>query len=249
MVTLRSWRWSAALVVCGYCIAFWTHAQPLSVALGLNKPPYVMDNGQSGLEVDIVRHAFAAAALPIQLVQLPPARGLMLQRAGQLDVLLTIAESIGGTGHFSLPYVTYQNVAMSLSGRRLPVKQIEDLSAHSVAAFQNAAIVLGPRFSKVASKHPDYKEYPSQVTQNNLLYSGRVDVIVGDYRILKHLLTELDPHLDASQPVTIHPIFPPSPYKAVFKDAAIRDQFNQGLKIIQANGTYDALLKKYANLQ
>ena len=49
-----------------------------------------------------------------------------------------------------------------------------------------------------------------------------------------------------SQPITMHAIFPPNPRKAVFKDSVIRDRFNVGLKTIQSNGVYDAILKKYA---
>lgn len=224
-------------------------ARELSVAMGLNKPPYVMDGGQSGLEVDIAREALAAAGFTMRPQQLPPSRALMLQRAGQLDVLLTVDEGIGGNDFFSDTYVTYQNVAISLASRKLPIKRTEDLSGYSVAAFQNASMLLGERFHTVASRHLSYKEYPQQVTQNNLLFSERVDVIVGDRRILHYLLRELDPKLDGGKPLTIHPLFPPSPRKAVFKDATLRDQFNLGLKTIQANGVYDAILKKYANLQ
>jgi len=173
----------------------------------------------------------------------------MLQRAGQLDVLLSVDEGIGGNGYFSEPYLTYQNVAMSLAHRKLPIKRIEDLGNYSVAAFQNASVILGERFKAMASRHPNYKEYPEQIIQNNLLFNERVDVIVGDRRVLHYLTGLLDHRVDASKPVTIHAVFPPSPRKAVFKDAALRDQFNSGLKTIQANGVYDAILKKYANLQ
>jgi polar amino acid transport system substrate-binding protein len=33
----------------------------------------------------------------------------------------------------------------------------------------------------------------------------------------------------------------------VFKNAAVRDRFNAGLKVIQTNGVYEAIVKKYAN--
>jgi len=224
-------------------------AEPLTVGMGLNKPPYVMEGGKAGLEVEIVQQAFAAVGYAIQAQQLPPARGLMLQRAGQLDVLLSVDEGIGGNGYFSESYVTYQNVAMSLAHRKLQIKRIEDLTHYSIAAFQNASVILGERFKLLASQHTDYKEYPQQIIQNNLLFNERVDVIVGDRRILHYLTGQLDQQVDASKPVTIHTVFPPSPRKAVFKDAGLRDQFNTGLKTIQANGVYDSILKKYSNFQ
>lgn len=221
----------------------------LSVGMGLNKPPYVMEGGQTGLEVDIVRQALAVVGLSMRAQQLPPARALMLQRAGQLDVLLSVDEGIGGKDFFSDSYLTYQNVAISLAARQLSIKRVEDLSAFSVAAFQNASLTLGERFRAVTNQHPNYNEYPQQLTQNNLLFSQRVDVIVGDRRVLHYLITQLDPALNPAATVTVHPVFAPTPRKAVFKDAALRDRFNHGLKTIQANGVYDAILKKYANIQ
>lgn len=239
------WRLGAAVLLMGGAVM----AETVSVGMGLNKPPYVMEAGKAGLEVEIAQQALAVAGHTMLAQQLPPARGLMLQRAGQLDMLLSVDEGIGGNGYFSESYLNYQNVAMSLAHRKLPIKRIEDLANYSVAAFQNASVILGERFKAMASHHPNYKEYPQQIIQNNLLFNERVDVIVGDRRVLHYLIGLLDHRVDASKPVTIHSVFPPSPRKAVFKDAALRDQFNSGLKTIQANGVYDAILKKYANLQ
>lgn len=239
------WRLGAAVLLMGGAVM----AETVSVGMGLNKPPYVMEAGKAGLEVEIAQQALAVAGHTMLAQQLPPARGLMLQRAGQLDMLLSVDEGIGGNGYFSEPYLNYQNVAMSLAYRKLPIKRIEDLANYSVAAFQNASVILGERFKAMASHHPNYKEYPQQIIQNNLLFSERVDVIVGDRRVLHYLTGLLDHRVDASKPVTIHAVFSPSPRKAVFKDAALRDQFNSGLKTIQANGVYDAILKKHANLQ
>lgn len=241
-------HWWAYLLAAN--LAAWmasAHSQTVTVGMGLNRPPYAMDGGATGLEVDIVREALAAAGLGMRPQQLPPARGLKLQRAGQLDVLLSVDEGIGGDGFFSEPYLNYQNVALSLTARKLAIRRIEDLSAYSVAAFQNASLTLGPRFSAVARAHANYNEYSQQLIQTNLLFSERVDVIVGDRRILHFFSSQLDPKIDVSKPVTIHQVFPATPRKAVFKDADLRDRFNAGLKTIQTNGVHDALLKKYAN--
>jgi len=207
-----------------------------------------MEAGEAGLEVEIAEQALAAVGLKMRALPLPPTRGLMAFRAGQLDVLLTVDEGVGAIGYLSETYVTNHNVALSLAENQFQIRKVEDLAAYSVAAFQNASVLLGERFKSVVAAHKRYSEHPQQVTQNNLLYANRVDVIVGDRRILHYLLEDMDPKLDRRRPVTVHAIFPPSPRKAVFKDAVLRDQFNAGLKIIQGNGSYDAILKKYANL-
>ena len=218
----------------------------IRVGMGLTKPPYILESGTEGIEVEIAEQALAAVGLRMVGLQFPPARGLAMQRAGQLDALLSVDEGIGGKDYFSDPYITYQNVAISLASRNLQLKRIEDLASYSVAAFQNAEVGLGERFRAVVQGHPNYKEYPQQIIQNNLLYTHRVDVVVGDRRIFRHINKLLDPKVDVSQPVTMHTIFPPSPRKVVFRDAQLRDRFNAGLKAIQANGVYDAILKKYA---
>jgi polar amino acid transport system substrate-binding protein len=110
------------------------------VGMGLTKPPYVFESGKEGIEVEIAEQAFAVAGYKMVGLQFPPARGLAMQRAGQLDVLLTVDEGIGGTGCYSAPYIVYQNVAFSLASRNFQIKSVEDLANYSVAAFQNAEV-------------------------------------------------------------------------------------------------------------
>lgn len=215
------------------------------VGMGLSKPPYIMESGRDGIELEIAQQALAAGGCKMIGVQYPPARGLALLRVGQLDGLLGVDEGIGGNDFFSDPYLSYQNVATTLTSRHIQLKRIEDLADYSVAAFQNASALLGDRFKALTAHHRDYREYPQQIIQNKLLYSGRVDVVVGDRLILRYFSTRMEAPIDARQALTFHAIFPPNPRKAVFRDAAVRDRFNAGLKIIRSNGIYDAILKKY----
>lgn len=217
----------------------------VNVGMGLPKPPYIMESGRAGIDYEVAEQALAARGYRLVGHQYPQARALAMLRGGQLDGMLSVDEGIGGDDYFSAPYIVYENVAITLSARRLPIRQVEDLAHYSVAAFQNASIVLGERFKALAARHPDYKEYPSQITQDKLLFMHRVDVVVGDYRIFRYFSDKVEPQIDARQPVTYHMIFGPRPRMAVFRDAQVRDSFNAGLKIIRANGTYDAIMKKH----
>ena len=215
------------------------------LGFGLPKPPYIMESDNEGLEVEIAEQALAASGCKMIAMHFPPLRGLGMMRAASIDGLMTVDEGIGGDGYFSDTYISYQNVATTLSKRHIELHSIEDLSNYSVAGFQNASVILGARFQEVVAHHRDYKEYPFQLIQDNLLYTGRVDVVVGDRLIFRYFSSRMPSSIDASQQVTFHPIFPPNPRKAVFRDANMRDRFNAGLKIIRANGKYDAILKKY----
>lgn len=221
-------------------------SQQVHVGMGLPKPPYIMESGVAGMDYDIARQALAASGIRMVAHMLPQTRALAMLRSGQLDGMLSITEGIGGHDYFTDNYIVYQNVATTLARRNLKLTQIEDLANYSVAAFQNASMVLGDRFSLVASGHADYRELPTQITQNKLLYMGRVDVVVGDRLIFGYYIDKLETQIDSRQAVTYHRIFPESPRKAVFRDARMRDAFNAGLKAIRANGTYDAIVKQYA---
>lgn len=237
------------VAVCGgLAIAAMAHAaapMEIRIGMGLAKPPYIMESGDGGIDYEIANQAFAAAGYKMVVLQFPQARGLALFRAGQLDGLLSIDRGIGGNDFFSDPYVTYQNVAITLASRNIRLTRIEDLTQYSIAAFQNANAVLGETFKQLAASHPRYKEYAQQIQQDKMLYSGRVDVVIGDRLIFLYYSKRLEPAIDTNQEVVFHAIFPPNPRLAVFRDREVRDRFNTGLKIIRHNGTYDAILKKY----
>ncbi len=220
-------------------------SREVHVGMGLPKPPYIMESGTAGIDYEIAKQALAAGGFQIVGHMLPQTRALAMLRAGQLDGMLSITEGIGGQDFFTDNYVVYQNVATTLARRNLKLNQIEDLANYSVAAFQNASLVLGDRYSLVVSSHADYRELPTQITQNKLLFMGRVDVVVGDRLIFNYYIDKMETPIDARQAVTYHRIFPESPRKAVFRDARIRDAFNAGLKAIRANGAYDAIVKQY----
>lgn len=234
--------WPAA----GLSGAAWAQRTAVRIGMGLPRPPYLLDSGVEGLEYEIADAALTAGGYNLVALVLPPARGLAMQRSGQLDALLAVDEGIGGNGFFSEPYLTFQNVAVTLVSRGLQIKRIEDLANYSIAAFQNANATLGERFKVMADQNRRYTEYSRQITQANLLFSGHVDVVVGDRRIFRYFSNQIDPKVYAGQEVVFHSIFPPNPRKAVFKDASVRDGFNAGLKAIQANGVYEAIVRKYA---
>ena len=217
----------------------------VQIGVGLVKPPYIIGPGQGGIEYEIAEKALDAGGYRMVAQHLPPARALALLRAGLLDGMLTVDEGIGGTNHFSDTYMHQQNVATTLAGRGIRLRGIGDLEPYSIAAFQNASLILGPEFKALAERHRDYKEHPQQITQNRLLYTGRVDVVVGDRLIFRYLNRQVEASIDTNQPLVHHMIFKPSPRKAVFRDPALRDAFNAGLRKIRKNGTYAAIYRKY----
>ena len=221
-------------------------AREIKIAVGLSLPPYVIQSSNSGIELDIVAQALADSGHTIKPLYFPFARVPVAVQDGEADAAITISESSGIKAAYSDSHISYQNFAISLARNKFKIASIDDLARHSVAAFQNAKLYLGDRFAAMASANKGYGEYAQQVKQNMLLYTGRVDVIVGDRNIFKYFNDEAkQAGIDTSQPVAYHEIFPPTPYRVAFRDAALRDAFNAALKKMRSDGRYDAIMKKY----
>ena len=158
---------------------------------------------------------------------------------------MSVSESIGGNAYFSEPYVVYRNVAITLASRKIVLTKIADLAGRSVAAYQNARLLLGDEFKAVKASHVRYVEHADQAIQNRLLFSGQVDVVISDRFIFDHFTTALTPQFDPGQPVVYHPIFPATPRRAAFRNPAVRERFNVALKGMQQDGSQAAIYRKY----
>ncbi|KAF0814434.1 ABC transporter arginine-binding protein 1 [Andreprevotia sp. IGB-42] len=235
--------WLAALIL---LTCAWAAAAPgLRVGFGTNKPPYVFEATQSGLEVDIVAAASRLAGFEIKPTFAPMERLHVMYAAGQLDAIATTNPQAGEKGFFSQPYVTYHNMAAALTARRYTIRSIADLAGYSVSAFQRAHVLLGPAFRRMAEENPSYREEAQQVVRNLLLLSGRVDVIVGDRRIINYFMRDIPAQVDIRQAITWYEIFPATEYQMVFRNQEQRDRFDTGLAAMRKRGDYQLVEKKY----
>lgn len=233
--------WLACLLV--FTVA---KADPIVVGFGFHKPPYIFENQRTGLEFELVEAAFKAAAIEIQPFFASQGRLHAMMEMSQLDAIVTTNEQSGVKAYYSDVYIIYRNYAISLAKRKLKIDVIEDLSSYSITAFQRAYTNLGPRYQSAVDQSLQYVEQAQQKTRNLMLFSGRVDVAIGDKRIFGYFNNEISNEVDATQPTTYHDIFPPTPYKVAFRNVATRDRFNKGLAEIRKNGTYTTIEKKYS---
>ncbi|WP_430460558.1 substrate-binding periplasmic protein [Thalassolituus sp. LLYu03] len=218
-------------------------ADTLRLAVGQSLPPYIMADG-TGMELDIVREALALRGYDIEPVFMPFQRVVDSVRQGQTEGALTVNEDSGLKAFYSAEHIRYQNVAIALAKRRLPVHEVRDLAGYSVLAFQNARHYLGPAFGAMAAANPEYHELAQQQLQIAMLLNERVDVIVLDQNIFTYFRhARAAPVTDAG--IEIFTLFPPTPYKVAFREAVWRDAFNSGLAELRANGRYDAILHSY----
>jgi len=222
-------------------------AEPLRIGFGTHKPPYVFENEGRGLEYDIVAAAVSAAGYELDARYAPMERLHLAIVRGELDGIATTNAFSGVRAYYSQPYIHCQNVALALSSRDYRITGIADLGHYSISAFQRARYLLGPEFQAMAEANPRYREEALQINRNRLLYSGRVEVAVGDPRILRYFNREVADQVDTSQPVTQYLLFPPTAYSVGFRLAEQAERFDRGLALIRASGQYLRIEQRYAD--
>ncbi|WP_339905681.1 substrate-binding periplasmic protein [Pseudomonas guineae] len=237
-------KWVWVFFLLAYSLA--ASAQSLRVGFGTNKPPYIYENQPRGLEYDIVMAAAQLGGLEPVAYYAPMGRLNLMLSKGQIDVIATTNELSGGAGFYSDVYIRYQNVAVALRSRSLDILRISDLGKYSVNAFQRARFLLGSEFQAMAESNPRYREEAFQIARNRMLYSGRVDVVVGDMRILRYFNREVYTQVDVSQPLALYPIFAPTDYKLGCRQQADCERLNQGLAALRQSGEYEAIERRYA---
>lgn len=227
----------------------------LLVALGADKPPFVMSNDQviSGLEVDIFREAMAETDFQLEFVVLPFHQ---LNRALILFPDLDVAAGIGTEFLPELHYVDefsyYENIAVSKTASKVQLNSVSDLRQYSVVSWQGASqkeTPLGSVFHQLYGAKPienqGYQEL-SQYNQNAMFWLDRTDVIVVDRAIFSWYRRLLSHTFDTSGAVRIHPIFPQRQYtKVAFRDPELANRFAAGLAELKSSGRYQQLYNQY----
>ncbi len=222
-------------------------AEVLRVGMGTHKPPYIYEGQLRGLEHDLIKAAFELAGFQMELYYGPMERLHVLLARGELDAIATTSPVSGIPAFYSVPYVEYQNVAITLARREIELGSIDELGNYSVSAFQRARFLLGEEFQAMTVSNPRYREEARQVIRNLLLYAGRVDVVIADLRIFQAFNHEIGDQVDTRQPIRVHRLFPPSPYSVGFTDPDKRDRFNLGLQRLRESGRYQRIEARYAD--
>ena len=220
-------------------------AQNLRIGFGTHRPPYVFEQENRGLEYEVVDAAARAAGLKLQPYYGPIERAHLMFHRGELDGIVNTNAFDVDIPFRSQPYIRYHSVAMALSSRNYRIERIADLSHYAVYSFQRARFVLGDEFKQMADNNPRYFEEVRLDLRSRLLYSGRVDVMVGDPRIWRYYNRYVN-QVDASQPITEYRIFAESIFQLGMSDQKLRDRFDQGLALIRASGEYAEIEQRYA---
>lgn len=217
---------------------------PLRVAFSLDKPPYVIRDTESGLEVEILRRVFLDMGYEMTPIFQPPARSVRSLELGRVDAMATITNM--PKFHLSEPYITFKNFAWTLKDRKIDLKALNDLGRYRVMAFQNARYFFGSQYNKAVEKNSNYEEYADQKRQLKMLFADRVDVIICEERTLQINKKDIEGTSKKKLPeLQKHALFGESRYSVAFRDVKLRDSFNESLEKLDSQKAFRAIYKKY----
>lgn len=216
-------------------------SKEIKVALGDSLPPYIIPPS-SGLEYEIIYEVLELKGYKMKSIFVPFARLFKTVEQINYDAVATVKENDLSKGvYYSDEYIIYNNIAVSLND--FQINGVEDLKFKKIISFQNAAIYLGKEFEDVVKNNKNYSELANQEAQVASLMNGRTEVIIIDENIFRYYYQKSK--LFPQKPYKVYRIFQPTPYKIAFKNKKIRDDFNQGLKLLKSSGRYDEIIDKY----
>ncbi len=215
------------------------------VAVGLAKPPYVIQANNTGFEIELIESVLAKMDKSAKFVYTSFGHTPKMLAVDVIDAVMTTNIRVfNDPTKLSDVYITYRNVAISLKTKNLDIKSISDLANYSVASFQKADKVLGEEFESAVKQSPFFLQVADQKRQPILLLKERVNVVVMDINIFNQLARDLKIEKLESK-FNVHNIFPKSHYKMAFKDSDNVALFNKAFIEYSNSDDYKVLLKKY----
>ena len=237
------------------CIAFPAHmaAEELVVAFGQDRAPYVMDKGNSGIEVDIFKAALAHKNHTLRAITVTNKRAeIILKTVDEIDAVATVILPPDDGFYSVSEFIYFDNYAITKKKKNLTIEHFTDLAGLQIIAFQGFynlykhLISSTEKPNELSSFEQPIIEFPNQERQNDAFWRDRADAIIIDKAIFNFYRHKLREKYDTSDEVVFHPIFPNHfYYAAVFVDENIANDFQQGLNHIKQNGQYDRIYEQY----
>jgi polar amino acid transport system substrate-binding protein len=242
------------LVLLGAVSMSSSYAAEITVAFTGDRAPYFFrQNGQDvGIEIDLIKLIMGNAGHTVKVVNMPKIRFLKSVKEKEVDGASTVSDNNDATLFFSDRYLDFQNLVISKTKHGIKLKAMSDLKNYSFIIWQEGWRDLGPEFEAVY--RPDangispknYNQAFNQLSQNKMFWADRVQLIIIDKTIFEHNKSILSKEFDTSAPLTYHDLIKSkTSYSVVFNQASLRDQFNEGLRKIRANGNYQKIIDSY----
>lgn len=221
----------------------------LRVGFAAGKPPFVIKENNSGMEIDIVSRALALSGHSTAIKFVSKVELYLGFTKLNLDASASVREDAYPTKlYYSKPYIAYQNVAISKRKHNFKIESFADLKGLRVGSWKLSRGEFDSHFKHIVDHlgSTQYAEYADQIEQNIAFWNDIIDVILVDRAIFSWNRKALSARLDTSEKIAVHAIFPQTTtFKVSFKNKAYRDDFNSGLEQLHSSGEYQQIIKRY----
>lgn len=223
-------------------------AKPLKVGVSFAIPPYVIKDTHRGIELDLLKEAFAGSGYEPSFEFLPLERTFRLFESGKLDAIINVRPGMVDPHFLTRPVITFHNRIFTLGSTH--ISTLDDLHTKRVTAFQRARIILGGAFATMANQNPHYEEVAKQQGQVHQLMRGRVDAVVLEERVFYYYLDQLIAAAQTGEryernQVRQADLFPPTVYHFAFRAADVRNLFDERLEAMRQDGRYRQIFAAY----
>ncbi len=230
------------------------NATELKAAFVTDRAPYCFKINEidSGIEIDLIRAALKPYGYTIKPIIVPKVRLALTLKTNEADIAATI-QGVDGDGlFFSDPYIQFHNHAVSKKKRDIKINTLSDVDKYSFIIWQGGWKNLGAEFE--ATYKPDangkfranYTEAHSQLNQARMFWADRAELVIMDKKIFEHFRKLLHNEYDTDEDIVFHDFSKTQTnYSAAFRNQELRNQFNEGLKKIRANGSYQSIIDSY----
>jgi polar amino acid transport system substrate-binding protein len=220
-----------------------SYAKTISIGIGFSIPPYIIEKGDQGIELNIIKEAFAIIGHDVvfRYYDVETLREYFTHKV--IDAAIHMHEDHPiKPGGFSQPHIAYNNVVIALKKSELSIKHISQLEKLKVMSFNSASDFLGSEFAEMAKNNPYYVEKKRDSTRVFALQHGLVDAIVMDINIYNHWIKK-DKRFTRAQPVKVFDILDKTHYRVGFHDLTLLKKFDSAIESLKSTGRYNVLLK------
>lgn len=227
--------------------AFGTPAKTIRVGVPESIPPYSIKSNASGLNIDIIKAAFAVNNFDVEFEFLPNRRLTAKLLGGKVDMVTTgKKEEFDKKYYFTRSEVsTFFNMIILKKSLKHNITKVKDLAQYRIHAWQNASKYLGNEYENVTKKVSVYYESGERISPE-LILKDRVDIIVSEPNVFNYYYSlNYGKKPKPSELFTYLNLFKPNSYFWVFSKKKIRDAFESGLIAIYKNKKIDEIINKY----
>jgi len=219
----------------------------LVVASSATYAPFAFENKDKqivGFDIDIINAVAKQQGLKIKIVNTPWSGIFAALNNGDVDLVIsgvTINDKRKQSYDFSPPYfIAHQLIAVPKSSSATTLKSLTGKKVAVVNA-STADDVASREFGKT---NPNIRRFESTPLIISELAGGGVDAAIGDNGVIAYRVSQ-NPDLKTVE----DPSFPEEGFGIVVKkgDKPMQDKLSAGLAAIRADGSYNAIYKKWFN--